>query len=198
MVLARLNTEIDFGVEQQISSRGFSSTERKISPNINRTDVGAFTDIGVEADEERAWSSGRSDKICYFTLKEYFLNFFSLSKSLLYSEEQYMNFYSYSLTPLILLNDIYNKVYAPSFKPSRLHISTSLTNGLWKISYFLWIQDDSQATSNSLEQKKKKRDKFLLRHPVRKLAWKVISVLSHRRRTSLQDCLRWHWMFPWA
>lgn len=197
MVLARLNTEIDFGVEQQISSRGFSSTERKISPNINRTDVGAFTDIGVEADKERAWSSGRSDKICYFTLKEYFLNFFSLSKSLLYSEEQYMNFYSYSLTPLILLNDIYNKVYAPSFKPSRLHMSTSLTDGLWKISYFLWIQDDSRATSNSLEQKKK-RDKFLLRHPVRKLAWKVISVLSHRRRTSLQDCLRWHWMFPWA
>ena len=54
MVLARLNTEIDFGVEQQISSRGFSSTERKISPNVNRTDVGAFTDIGVEADKERA------------------------------------------------------------------------------------------------------------------------------------------------
>lgn len=157
MVLARLNTEIDFGVEQQISSRGFSSTERKISPNINRTDVGAFPDIGVEADKETAWSSGRSDKICYFTLKEYFLNFFSLSKSLLYSEEQYMNFYSYSLTPLILLNDIYNKVYAPSFKPSRLHMSTSLTDGLWKISYFLWIQDDSQATSNSLEQKKKRK-----------------------------------------
>ena len=51
-------------------------------------------------------------------------------KSILYSEEQYMNFYSYSLTPLILLNDIYNKVYAPSFKPSRLHMSTSLTDGL--------------------------------------------------------------------
>lgn len=73
MVLVRLNTEIDFGVEQQISSRGFSSTERKISPNINRTDVGAFTDIGMEADKEGAWSSGRSDKICYFTLKEYFV-----------------------------------------------------------------------------------------------------------------------------
>lgn len=197
MVLARLNTEIDFGVEQQISSRGFSSTERKISPNINRADVRAFTDIGVEADKERAWSSGRSDKICYFTLKEYFLNFFSLSKSLLYSEEQYMNFYSDSLTPLILLNDIY-KYTRPA---SNLHDFTwALPLPMVSEKYLIFCEYKMIPKQHQTHwnRKKKKRDKFLLRHPVRKLAWKVISVLSHRRRTSLQDCLRWHWMFPWA
>lgn len=72
MVLARLNTEIDFGVEQQISSRGFSSTERKISPNINRTDVGAFTDMEWKQIRKEREVQGEAIKFATSHLKSIF------------------------------------------------------------------------------------------------------------------------------